>query len=106
QGLGAEIAFALFGYKRYRMWTLMLSGAFAAIGAMAYSLVVNGFGYSTPQVFLMTLVPHILSGMILGGCLATVLVDALSKTGVLNQYAIMKEKRNKCEQHEFISRVQ
>ncbi|KAB3542497.1 ABC transporter ATP-binding protein [Bacillus safensis] len=106
QGLGAEIAFALFSYKRYRMWTLMLSGVFAAIGAMAYSLVANGFGYYTPQVLLMTLVTQIISGMILGGCLAKVVVDALSKTGVLNQYAIMKEKRNKGEQHEFISRVQ
>jgi len=106
QGLGAEIAFALFSYKRYHMWTLMLSGAFAAIGAMAYSLVANGFGYYTPQVLLMTLVTQMISGMILGGCLAKVVVDALSKTGVLNQYAIMKEKRNKGEQHEFISRVQ
>lgn len=106
QGLGAEIAFALFGYKRYRMWTLMLSGAFAAVGAMAYSLVANGFGYYTPQVLLITLMTQIISGMILGGCLAKVVVDALSKTGVLNQYAIMKEKRNKGEQHEFISRVQ
>ncbi|CAM5474073.1 ABC transporter ATP-binding protein [Bacillus safensis FO-36b] [Bacillus safensis subsp. safensis] len=84
----------------------MLSGAFAAIGAMSYSFVAKGFGYYTPQVLLMTLVTQIISGMILGGCLAKVVVDALSKTGVLNQYAIMKEKRNKGEQHEFISRVQ
>ncbi|MGE7168388.1 ECF transporter S component [Bacillus altitudinis] len=106
QGLGAEIAFALFGYKRYRMWTLMLSGAFAAVGTMAYSLIANGFGYYTPQVLLMTLVTQVISGMLLGGCLAKVVVDALSKTGVLNQYAIMKEKRSKGDQHGFISRVQ
>ena len=69
----------------------MLSGAFAAVGAMAYSLIANGFGYYTPQVLLMTLVTQVISGMLLGGCLAKVVVDALSKTGVLNQYAIMKE---------------
>ena len=84
----------------------MLSGAFAAVGAMAYSLIANGFGYYTPQVLLMTLVTQVISGMLLGGCLAKVVVDALSKTGVLNQYAVMKEKRSKGDQHGFISRVQ
>ena len=33
--------------------------------------------------------------MILGGLLAKVVVDTLAKTGVLEQYAIMKEKRKK-----------
>jgi energy-coupling factor transport system substrate-specific component len=47
QGAGAEIAFAIFRYKRYNLFTLMLSGALAAVGSMTYSLMANGFAYDT-----------------------------------------------------------
>ncbi|MFP5106829.1 ECF transporter S component [Neobacillus sp. C211] len=95
QGIGAEIAFAIFGYKRYNLFTLMLSGAFAALGSMIYNLIANGFGYYTKEVFFTTLGIHVISGMILGGLLAKVIVDALAKTGVLEQYELMKEKRKR-----------
>ncbi|MDR7239531.1 energy-coupling factor transport system substrate-specific component [Neobacillus drentensis] len=95
QGIGAEIAFAIFGYKRYNLFTLMLSGAFAAIGSMIYNLIANGLGYYSMEVFFTTLGIHVISGMILGGLLAKVIVDALAKTGVLEQYELMKEKRKR-----------
>ncbi|MEH7481029.1 ECF transporter S component [Neobacillus drentensis] len=95
QGIGAEIAFAIFGYKRYNLFTLMLSGAFAALGSMIYNLIANGLGYYSKEVFFTTLGIHVISGMILGGLLAKVIVDALAKTGVLEQYELMKEKRKR-----------
>ncbi|MBT2726755.1 ECF transporter S component [Bacillus sp. ISL-75] len=95
QGIGAEIAFAIFGYKRYNLFTLMLSGAFAAIGSMIYNLIANGLGYYSMKVFFTTLGIHVISGIILGGLLAKVIVDALAKTGVLEQYELMKEKRKR-----------
>ena len=95
QGIGSEIAFAIFRYKRYNLFTLMLSGAFAALGSMIYNLIANGFGYYTKEVFFTTLGIHVISGMILGGWLAKVIVDALAKTGVLEQYEMMKEKRKR-----------
>ncbi|MBT2733627.1 ECF transporter S component [Bacillus sp. ISL-7] len=95
QGIGAEIAFAIFGYKRYNLFNLMLSGAFAALGSMIYNLIANGFGYYTKEVFFTTLGIHVVSGMILGGLLAKIIVDALAKTGVLEQYELMKEKRKR-----------
>ena len=95
QGIGAEIAFAIFGYKRYNLFTLMLSGALAAVGGMIYNLIANGFGFYTTKVFLLTLGIHVISGMILGGYLAKVVVDVLAKTGVLEQYELMKEKRKR-----------
>ncbi|WP_210364277.1 ECF transporter S component [Bacillus sp. REN3] len=95
QGIGSEIAFALFRYKQYNLFTLMLSGALAAVGGMIYNLIANGFGYYTQEVFYMTLGIHVISGIILGGWLAKVIVDSLAKTGVLEQYEIMKEKRKR-----------
>jgi len=103
QGIGAEIAFALFRYKRYNVFTLMLSGALAAILGMVYNLLANGFGFYTTEVFFMTLGIHIISGIILGGWLAKVVVDALAKTGVLDQYEVMKAKRKKDEIHGNLS---
>jgi energy-coupling factor transport system substrate-specific component len=95
QGIGSEIAFAIFRYKRYNLFTLMLSGSLAAVGSMIYNLIANGFGYYTTEVFLVTLGIHVISGIILGGWLAKVVVDSLAKTGVLEQYEMMKEKRKR-----------
>lgn len=95
QGIGSELAFALFKYKRYNSLTLMLSGALAAIFGMLYNLLANGFGYYTMGVFFTTLGIHIVSGMVLGGWLAKTVVDALAKTGVLEQYEMMKQRRKR-----------
>ena len=73
----------------------MLSGVLAAVGSMIYNLIANGFGYYTKEVFFVTLGIHVISGIILGGWLAKVVVDSLAKTGVLEQYEIMKEKRKR-----------
>lgn len=105
QGIGAEIAFALFGYKRYNLMTLMLSGALAAVGGVLYNLIANGFGYYTLQVLMTTLVIQVISGMILGGWLAKIIVEALCKTGVLDQYEIMKVRRKKGNANGIASRV-
>lgn len=105
QGIGAEIAFAVFGYKRYNLMTLMLSGALAAVGGVLYNVIANGFGYYTTQVLLTTLVIQVISGMILGGWLAKIIVEALCKTGVLDQYEIMKVRRKKGNANEIASRV-
>ncbi|MBD8025997.1 ECF transporter S component [Ureibacillus sp. Re31] len=105
QGIGSEIAFALFRYKRYNLFTLMLSGALAGVLGIVYNLVANGFGYYTTGVFFATLAIHIISGAILGGWLGKVVVDALAKTGVLEQYEIMKQTRKKGEINGNISRM-
>lgn len=105
QGIGAEIAFAVFGYKRYNLMTLMLSGALAAVGGVLYNVIANGFGYYTTQVLLTTLVIQVISGMILGGWLAKIIVEALCKTGVLDQYEIMKVRRKKGNANGIASRV-
>ena len=106
QGAGAEIAFAMFRYQRYNLFTLMLSGALAAVGSMTYSLIANGFGYYTTEKLVLTFIIQVISGIILGGWLAKAVVGALAKTGVLDQYEIMKEQRKKDESNEFVSRMQ
>lgn len=95
QGLGAELAFFLFRYKKYNVFTLMLSGALAAMGSMAYSLIANGFGYYTPGVLTATFTLRIVSGAILGGLLGKIIAESLAKTGILGQYEIMRQRRGR-----------
>ncbi len=95
QGLGAELAFAIFGYRRFNVWTLMLSGALAAVGSMVYSVIANGMGYYTMTMFWLTLGIQVVSGIVLGGLLAKIVVEALARTGVLNSYEMMKSRRRR-----------
>ncbi|MEW4372261.1 ECF transporter S component [Paenibacillus kandeliae] len=103
QGLGAEIAFAIFGYRTFNVWTMMLSGALAAVGSMVYSVIANGFGYYTTTMFLLTLGIQVISGIILGGLLAKMVVEALGRTGVLDSYEMMKSRRRKGNAHGIAS---
>ncbi|RYQ11146.1 ABC transporter permease [Bifidobacterium pseudolongum subsp. globosum] len=45
QGLGAELAFAIFAYKLWNVMTAMLSGALAGVGCGVFHWVINpGWG--------------------------------------------------------------
>ncbi|MGP7816935.1 ECF transporter S component [Niallia sp. 01092] len=105
QGIGSEIAFAIFRYKKYNALVLMLSGAFAGIVSMVYAVIAYGFNYYTTGVLIATLVIRIVSGMLLGGLLGKVIVDVIAKTGALNQFAIKQQQRNKDDQNDFVVRM-
>ncbi|GEN34722.1 ECF transporter S component [Aneurinibacillus danicus] len=106
QGLGAELAFFLFGYKKYSLPVLMLSGVLAAVGSMIYSLLANGFGYYTPGVLAATFALRIVSGAILGGVLGKLIAESLAKTGILQQYEMMRQRRQqRGEGYDSVSRM-
>jgi len=94
QGGMAEIIFAAYGYRRYKLDTLMLAGAAAGIG----SLVVDYFFWYAdlkPNVLLIMLVARLISGAILGGWLAKVIGDGLVRSGALGNFPIAREGREK-----------
>ncbi|MBC1520082.1 ABC transporter ATP-binding protein [Listeria aquatica] len=95
QGLGAELAFALFAYKKFSTFTVMLSGALAGVGSIIYQMISSGWSYFTPQMFATATVVTIVSGAVLGGLLGQLVVLALKKTGSLNGYAVAKNKEVK-----------
>ncbi|WP_346774849.1 ECF transporter S component [Cellulomonas sp. IC4_254] len=86
QGLGSEIPFALGRYRRFG-W-----GRFAASGLLGATLVFGWsafrFGWYGQDVLVLRLVLQAVSGVVLGGLLAKVIVDALGRTGVLDGFAI------------------
>ena len=86
QGIGSELPFALTRYRRFG-W-----GVFAASGALGAGLVffwtAYRFGWYGQDLLTLRLAVQVLSGIVLGGLLAKVIVRALERTGVLTNFAI------------------
>ena len=88
QGLGGEIAFGAFGYKRYGVPQAMLAGALAGAAATAVDIIANPGGvgdYSTNWQIAYGAC-QILSGAVIAGLGSVVLTKALSGTGVLDRF--------------------
>lgn len=87
QGLGAELVFAAFAYRRFTLPVAMLAGAGAAVGAFLLELVTSAnFAKSLAfnSIYLTCLT---VSGAVLAGLLGHWLVKALASTGALDQFA-------------------
>lgn len=86
QGLGCELPFALTRYRRYG-W-----GVFIAAGVLGAGLVFFWSAYRAgwygQDILLLRLLIQLVSGAVLGGILARLLVQALERTGVLSDFAI------------------
>lgn len=89
QGGGSELAFALTRYRRFGWSVFALSGLLGAMLVFFYSAF--RFGWYGQDIFALRLGIQALSGIILGGLLAKVIVDALVRTGVLDNFAIGRQ---------------
>ena len=84
QGLGAEIGFAVFAYRKWNLLTVTLAGALTGLSNGLYEWVVTA-GWSTLQGVVFT-VCCVISGAVFGGALMWVVQKALAKTGVLDRF--------------------
>ena len=89
QGAMAELAFALFRYKKFGPGVAALAGGLAALGAMVWEL--PGDLAKTFQYLAIYWTSSIVSGVVLGGLLSWVLARALARTGVLDRFASGRE---------------
>ncbi|MGQ7312268.1 ECF transporter S component [Microbacterium arabinogalactanolyticum] len=95
QGVGAELIFALFLYRRFTLPVAMLAG----VGAGAAAWIFEMFYGSSPNflksfefnaIYLGTLA---VSGALLAGLVGWLLVRALAATGALSRFAAGREAR-------------
>jgi len=88
QGLGAEIAFALFRYKKYN-WKTMLLAAFGATVASFilawYRDLLSGLSF---DILAVRFILRLISVLIISGVISKLLADKLAKAGVLKAYPI------------------
>jgi energy-coupling factor transport system permease protein len=93
QGVGAEIAFMLFAWRKYNAPIMMLSGVLAGIGyTIQWYYMYGGNQYAASVILLYTLFT-VISGAILGGLLPKWIGDALNRTGVVRNFEIGRASR-------------
>jgi energy-coupling factor transport system substrate-specific component len=88
QGIGAELIFALFKYRRYTPGTIMLAGAVAAVIALPWNWFRLAYFQLAPSFLVLLLGIRIISGAVLGGLLAYLIGEALARTGVLANFPV------------------
>ncbi len=90
QGLGAELILALFLYRRFNVWVAALAGAVSGLALAINDLILWFPGVDTAFRAVYT-VSAIVSGALIAGVLAHVLVTALARTGALSRFAAGQE---------------
>jgi len=86
EGIGAEVAFLVFAYRRFSWPVALLSGALAGAAEWASELLTGNMA-KTWTFNAVYLVSNMVSGAILAGLLAWWLTRGLARTGVLSRFA-------------------
>jgi energy-coupling factor transport system substrate-specific component len=89
QGAGSEIPFAAGRYRTFGWGHYALSGLLGA--ALVFFFSAFRFGWYGQDLFFVRLAIQLASGVLIGGLLAKIIVDALAKTGVVDNYAIGRD---------------
>ena len=93
QGLGAEVIFALFRYRRWNLFTVLL----AAFSMTVFSFVLAwyrglwtdlAFGFVATRFTI-----RLISACVIGGLVSKFLADRLAKAGVLKSYPLAAKYR-------------
>ena len=95
QGLATEFIFWLLRYKRWNIWSMCL----ASIATAFVCFILNMFWYQFYKLSLsynlLQLACSSISGIIFAGFGSKLLADKLTKAGVLNQFKIAHDAKNK-----------
>lgn len=92
QGLGAELIFLIFMYRRFSLDIAVLAGIGAGVGAFVLELFTSGNLAMSLSYNLIYLVCTSISGAVLAGVLGYFLVKALAKTGALDRFGAGRER--------------
>ncbi len=85
QGLGAEIVFALFLYRRWNLQVAMLAGAGAGV-AMAINDLILSYPGSAPAFAIIYVISAVIGGALLAGALPWWIQRSLARAGALSRF--------------------
>lgn len=85
QGVGAELVFAVFLYRRWNLPVALLAGAVAGL-ALAINDLILWYPGSAVAFSAIYTVAAIVSGVVLAGLLSWFVVRGLAKTGALSRF--------------------
>jgi energy-coupling factor transport system substrate-specific component len=93
QGIGAEIVFLLFAYRRWGLVVAALAGAGAAVAEWLVELFLFGNLAKTAAFNAIYLLTMVISGAVLAGGIGWALAKALAASGALSRFAAGREAR-------------
>lgn len=93
QGLGAEVAFALFAYRRYGLPVALLSGALSGVAVGLLGITLSYGGVWETGYELIYLGTSVVSGILVAGLLSYLAVRGLARTGALSSFAAGRDGR-------------
>lgn len=88
QGVGAELAFAAFRYKKWNLGVMCLGGILSSIFIFCYELYYLNYIALAPTLLIAQLAVRFVSAVVFSGIICKLAGDALAKTGVVKSYAI------------------
>ena len=92
QGLGAELAFAAFRYRSFKLPTALLAGALTGLSAALFDFFVWNATYDLTSYRLPYALLTIVSSTIIAGVGGWLLTRALAGTGVLDRFPAGRER--------------
>jgi len=88
QGLGAEVVFALFRYKKWNTLTMLLAAANTTIFSFVLAWYRGNWSLLSTEIVATRFGIRLLSAMLISGLVAKFLADRLAKAGVLKSYPL------------------
>lgn len=93
QGLGAELIFLAFRYRKFTLPVAILAGIGAEVLEWVLELFTSGNLAMSASYLIIYLVCMVISGAVLAGVLGYFLVRGLAATGALDRFAAGRERR-------------
>lgn len=100
QGMGAEVVFMLTGWRSFNLLTLIAAGIAAATTGFVYLWPIYYVGYTTTAL-LITYAAYVIGVVLFASIGSKLLGDALLATGVLDRFAIGRDRRAAQPQVDF-----
>lgn len=92
QGIGAELAFAAFRYRSFKLPVAVLAGALTGLGAAIFDFVYWNKAYELISYRIPYALITIVSATVVAGFGAWVLTRALANTGVLDRFPAGRDR--------------
>jgi energy-coupling factor transport system substrate-specific component len=93
QGAGAELVFALFFYRSFRIWVAVLAGAGAGVAVGLLDTTFTSYAALDVGAKLTYFLSAVVSGAVLAGILPWLAVRGLAATGALSRFASGNQAR-------------
>ena len=88
QGLGTEIGFAVFRYKKWNLLSMTVGAILSSVFIFCYELYYLQYYLLLPKVLIPQLLVRFVSAFVFSALCVKLAGDGLAKTGVVKSYAI------------------